>query len=60
MQASERDGSLLKKDRAFIEEGARSCRVETFCFGAKNCTLYASGAMRKVPGRNGMVRALGG
>ena len=30
-------------------------RVETFCYGPKNCKLYASGPIRRVPGRNGMV-----
>jgi len=33
----------------------RKYRVETFCYGPKNCKLYASGPTRKVPGRNGMV-----
>lgn len=33
----------------------RKYRVETFCYGPKNCNLYASGPIRKVPGRNGMV-----
>jgi len=35
--------------------GKRKYRVETFCYGPKNCALYASGAIRKVPGRKGMV-----
>ena len=35
--------------------GKRKYRVETFCYGPKNCALYASGPIRKVPGRNGMV-----
>ncbi len=35
--------------------GKRKYRMETFCYGPKNCTLYASGPIRKVPGRNGMV-----
>lgn len=29
-------------------------RFETFCYGPKSCRLYAAGATRKVPGRNGM------
>lgn len=30
-------------------------RYETFCYGPKNCRLYAAGATRKVPGRKGML-----
>ena len=30
-------------------------RLETFCYGPKNCRLYRAGATRKVPGRKGMV-----
>lgn len=30
-------------------------RYETFCYGPKNCRLYAAGATRKVPGRKGMT-----
>ena len=30
-------------------------RVESFCYGPKNWKLYASGPIRRVPGRNGMV-----
>lgn len=33
----------------------RKYRTETFCYGPKNCKLYASGPIRKVPGRGGMV-----
>jgi len=29
-------------------------RRETFCYGPKNCSLYAAGPTRKVPGRKGM------
>lgn len=29
-------------------------RRETFCYGPKNCPLYAAGPTRTVPGRNGM------
>lgn len=35
--------------------GKRKYRQETFCYGPKNCALYASGPTRKVPGRKGMV-----
>ncbi|MBI9094057.1 MAG: hypothetical protein JEY71_04145 [Sphaerochaeta sp.] len=35
--------------------GKRKYRQETFCYGPKNCVLYASGPTRKVPGRKGMV-----
>lgn len=35
--------------------GKRQYRQETFCYGPKNCALYASGPTRKVPGRKGMV-----
>ena len=30
-------------------------RFETFCYGPKSCPLYRAGAIRKVPGRKGMV-----
>ncbi|MEZ5358344.1 MAG: hypothetical protein R3F48_05890 [Candidatus Zixiibacteriota bacterium] len=30
-------------------------RFETFCYGPKSCKLYRAGAVRKVPGRNGIV-----
>ena len=30
-------------------------RFETFCYGPKSCRLYRAGAIRKVPGRKGMV-----
>lgn len=33
----------------------RKYRKETFCYGPKNCKLYASGPIRRVPGRKGMV-----
>jgi hypothetical protein len=30
-------------------------RFETFCYGPEDCSFYASGPVRKVPGRKGMV-----
>ena len=33
----------------------RRYRFETFCYGPKSCPLYAAGAVRKVPGRKGMM-----
>jgi hypothetical protein len=30
-------------------------RMETFCYGPKECPLYRAGPVRKVPGRRGMV-----
>lgn len=32
----------------------RRYRRETFCYGPKNCPLYAAGPCRRVPGRKGM------
>lgn len=32
----------------------RRYRRETFCYGPKNCPLYAGGPYRRVPGRKGM------
>ena len=32
----------------------RRFRTETFCYGPRSCSLYQSGAERKVPGRRGM------
>lgn len=33
----------------------RKYRREMFCYGPKDCSLYRSGATRKVPGRKGMT-----
>ena len=33
----------------------RRYRFETFCYGPKSCDSYRAGAIRKVPGRKGMV-----
>ena len=30
-------------------------RMETFCYGPKECSVYKAGPKRKVPGRQGMV-----
>ena len=30
-------------------------RMETFCYGPEDCTFYRAGAVRKAPGRKGMV-----
>jgi hypothetical protein len=30
-------------------------RMETFCYGPEDCSLYKAGPLRKVPGRKGMV-----
>lgn len=30
-------------------------RLETFCYGPKNCSLYKAGPTHKVPGRQGMT-----
>lgn len=33
---------------------AKRYRVESFCYGPKNCRFYSPGPVRKVPGRKGM------